>query len=125
MRGSWTKFTNVEGIDSMPPSPLFLPSMLIHPLPDVRPRCCREFQKASAELAAELERAAPNMKALEQYDAVKEKEREQARGDIQGFLPILIRHFYRPSSSLVSLTNHADGSLGGGEEGGAGGGPGL
>ena len=37
----------------------------------------REFQKASAELAAELERAAPNMKALEQYEAVKEKEREQ------------------------------------------------
>lgn len=38
----------------------------------------REFTKSISELAAELERSAPNMKALEQYDAVKEKEREQS-----------------------------------------------
>ena len=66
----------VNGIGFMPPSPSA--HVLFQPL--VIARCRRrEFQKASAELAAELERAAPNMKALEQYDAVKEKEREQAR----------------------------------------------
>ena len=56
----------------LPPSP---PSPYIPP---------REFHKSSAELAAELERAAPNMKALEQYGAVKEKEREQVRGGGRG-----------------------------------------
>lgn len=37
----------------------------------------REFLKESSELAMDLERSAPNMKAMEQYNAVQEKEKEQ------------------------------------------------
>ena len=59
------------------PSPLFSPPRRPHSQLPPPPPAPREFHKSSAELAAELERAAPTMTALEQYGAVKAKEREQ------------------------------------------------